>query len=122
MRSMLTLEERSLFKDHTRLLQATHRDNASSPTVLNSEHQNRQKKTQRFNTSSNRGGGRNHRGRGGRGGSRQVQWWIHTRPEFLGWVLLVDGTIFSIATATWVAAFSLKSIACLAHSPAKPKY
>lgn len=71
MRSMLTLEERSMIKDQTRLVQTSHHDNASSPTVLNTEHQNRTENS-RGNNSGGRGGGRNHRGgaRGGRSGGR----------------------------------------------------
>lgn len=38
---MLTLEERSMAKDHSRHAQASHQDNASSPTILTTKHQNR---------------------------------------------------------------------------------
>ncbi|KAI3792415.1 hypothetical protein L2E82_06292 [Cichorium intybus] len=71
MRSMLTLEERSMIKEQSRIVQASHQDNASSPTVLNTEHQNRGQNT-RGNNSGGRGGGRNQRGgnRGGRSGGR----------------------------------------------------
>ncbi|KAL7601585.1 hypothetical protein Lser_V15G27111 [Lactuca serriola] len=76
MRTMLTLEERSMAKDHSRHVQASHQDNASSPTILTTEHQNRPSHS-RLNTTGDRGGGRNQRGggrggrNGGRGGGRQ---------------------------------------------------
>lgn len=42
MRSILTLEERAMIKDQARLItiEPSHQDNSSSPTVLNTEHQN----------------------------------------------------------------------------------
>lgn len=76
LKSILTLEERSMAKDHSRQIQASHQDHASSATILATEHQNRSSNS-RFHNSGNWGGGRNQRGgsRGGRnsgrGGGRQ---------------------------------------------------
>lgn len=78
MRSIHTLEERSMAKDQSFLtsVQASHLDNAASPTILNIEHQSRSQNP-RNNNNGGRGGNRNYRGggrrgrSGGRGGRRQ---------------------------------------------------
>ncbi|KAL4555611.1 hypothetical protein LXL04_038235 [Taraxacum kok-saghyz] len=64
MRSMLSLEERTMLKDQTRMLHPSHQDSSSYPTVLNTEHQ---KNGGCGSQNPGRGGGRNTRG-GGRSG------------------------------------------------------
>ncbi|XP_023739441.1 uncharacterized protein LOC111884530 [Lactuca sativa] len=72
MRSMLTLEECSMIKEQNRVVQATHQDHASAPTILNTtyenmNHENRTPNNHRGTLFNGRDGGQNSRG-GGRGG------------------------------------------------------
>ncbi|KAL4578860.1 hypothetical protein LXL04_014991 [Taraxacum kok-saghyz] len=72
MHAMLTLEERSLLKEQNRMSTASQNDHSSSPTILNTEHQNRGQNSGRGSQNVGRGGGRRYRGggRGGRSGGR----------------------------------------------------
>ncbi|KAJ9535086.1 hypothetical protein OSB04_un001838 [Centaurea solstitialis] len=75
MRSILTLEEQRMLQNQNRLVQVSHSDTSSSPTILNANHNYRGQSLNRSNSSSNSGhnsgrGGGKRGGRGGRSGGR----------------------------------------------------
>ncbi|KAL7611472.1 hypothetical protein Lser_V15G14136 [Lactuca serriola] len=109
MQSMLTLEERSINKEHIYNIQASHSDNPSSPTMLNVEHHNRQSNSSGGDTQTGgRGGGQNHHG--GRGGCKQMRWlWQVWRYWTFSFRWRLGRSVFlanKLRTSTWATSFA----------------
>lgn len=67
---MFTLEERSMNKEHNRLVQSPHLDTPSAPTILNTQHQNREPTSNCGSSTGDRGGCHQRGERSGHSGGR----------------------------------------------------